>query len=107
MKDPSGMLVKSDLYQHEMRKVVMKTAEPASTREATEQMVKILNNTYAKADLKQVADNATQMKAEEITQLLRLLEDSKDLFGGTLVDWSADPINLYLKPCSKPFNSKY
>ena len=37
----------------------MQTVEPASTREATERMVKILNSTYAKAYLKQVADNET------------------------------------------------
>ena len=37
----------------------MKTAEPASAREANERMVKILDSTYAKADLKQVSNNAT------------------------------------------------
>ena len=62
----------------------MKTEEPASTREATEILVKIINITYAKADLKQVADNATQLNAEERTQLLRLLKDFEDLFDGTL-----------------------
>ena len=40
-----------------MREVSIKTAEPASTREATGRLIKILDCTYANADLKQVADN--------------------------------------------------
>ena len=60
-----------------------------------------------KLDLKQVADNATQLSSEEITQPLRLLEDFEDLFGGNLGDWDTDPIDLEIKPGSKRFNSKY
>ena len=32
MKEPSGLIEKSDLNKCEMREVVMQTAEPASTR---------------------------------------------------------------------------
>ena len=39
----------------------MRTSEPASTREATGILVKIFDSTYERADLKQVADNATHM----------------------------------------------
>ena len=53
----------------------MQTSEPASTREATERLVKIINSTYVKAELNQLADNSTQMNAEERNQLLRLLND--------------------------------
>ena len=67
-----------------MREVVMQTSEPASTREATERVVKILYINYMKAELNQVADNATQLNDEERTQLLSLLEDFEDLFDGTL-----------------------
>ena len=74
MKYPSSFLGQSDLTKCEMREVVMQTAEPDSTREATEQMVKIIDSTYAKADFKQVVDNTSQLNAEEITLLLSLLE---------------------------------
>ena len=37
----------------------MQTAEPASTRQDTERLVNILDITYVKADLNQVANNAT------------------------------------------------
>ena len=70
-------------------------------------MVKILDSTYAKADLKQVDDNATQMNAEEITQLISLIKDFEDLFDGTLGYWDTEFVDIYLNPGSNPFNSTY
>ena len=49
IKKPRGLVGKSDLNICEMRKVVIQTAEPASTKEATERLVKILDSTYVKA----------------------------------------------------------
>ena len=46
-------------------------------------MVKIIDSTYAKADLKQVANNTTHLNYEERTQLISLLK-VEDLFNGTL-----------------------
>ena len=71
-----------------MREVVMHTAEPDSTIEATELIDKILYSTYVRAELNQVSNNSTQMNAEERTQLLRILKDFEYLFGGTLGDWA-------------------
>ena len=107
MKEPSSLLGQSDLTKREMSEVVMQTAEPDSTREATERMVKILDSIYVKADLSKVADNKTQMKDEERTLLLSLIEDFKDLFDGNFGDWATDPVELELNPYSKPFNSRY
>ena len=36
-----------------------------------------------------------------------LLKYFKDLFDGTLGCWYTDPVDLYLNPSCKPFNSKY
>ena len=94
MKEPTSLLVKSNLNKRDMHKVVMQTSDPDSTREATERLVKILDIDYAKADLKQVDDNVTQMKSEERTLLLRIFEDFEDFFGGNLGDWDTDPIDL-------------
>ena len=110
IKDPSSLLGQSDLTKREMRKVVMQTAEIASTREATERMVKIIDITYANADLKQVDYNKNQMNAEERTILLSFIEDFEDfedLFDGTLGDWATEPTDLDLKPYSKQFNGRY
>ena len=47
------------------------------------------------------------MNADERTQLLRLLEYSKDLFDGNLGDWDTDPADMELNPDSKRFTYKY
>ena len=90
-----------------MREEVMQTAEPASTREANERLLKILDINYAEADLKQVADNETHLNAKERTQIPRILEGFEDLFDDTLGDWETEPVNLELNPYYKPFDSKY
>ena len=66
-----------------MREVVMHNAEPYSTREATEILIKILDSTYANAALKQVSNNSTQMNAKEKTEPLRLLKYTEEFFYGT------------------------
>ena len=70
-------------------------------------MVKILYSAYEMSDLKQVSDNATQMNAEERTPLLSIFKDLEDLFDGNLGNWDIEPVELELKPDSKPFNSRY
>ena len=70
-------------------------------------MVKILHSTYVKSYLKKLADNDSQLNAEERTLLLNLIQYFKDLFDGTLGDWVTEPVNLELNPDSKPFNSRY
>ena len=107
MKEPMGLLRKSDLNKHEMRKVVMKTAEKYSTREAADILVNIFDSTYVKAELKQVANNATQLNTKERTQLLSILKDFEDLFDGTLGYWYTETVELELNTGSKPFNGKY
>ena len=51
MKEPRGLLGKIYLTSCDMRKVAMQTSEPFSTREDTENLVKILYSTYSKAGL--------------------------------------------------------
>ena len=106
MKEFRNSIGQSYLTKGEIPDVVMKTAEPASTLEATERMVKIIDSTYVKADLKQVV-NTSQLNAEEITFLLSLLKDFGNLFYGTLGNWATEPVDLELKPDFKPFNCRY
>ena len=106
MKEPIVLIGKSNLTKRKICEVVIQTTEPASTREASDQMVKILNGTYEKADLNQVADDATQLNSEERTLFLSILEDFEDLFEVTLGDQANYPVNLDIKPGSKPFNSR-
>ena len=70
-------------------------------------MEKIFDSTYARTDLEQVAANATQLNAEERTQILRILQNYEDSSDGTLGDWVTDIVNLEINTDSKPFNFKY
>ena len=106
LKESRNLLGQSDLTKRKMREVVMQTSEPDSNREATEIMVKILDSTYAKADLEQLV-KASQMNAEERTFLLSPIEDFEECFDGTLGALATEPVDLELKPDSKPFNSRY
>ena len=90
-----------------MFEVAIQTAEPDSTREANERLVKILDSTYAKADLEQLVANSTQLNDGDRTQLIILLKDSEYLFGGTLGAWDTESVNLELNPDYKPFFCKY
>ena len=51
MKEPTGLIGQTDITSHEMCEVETQTTEPVSTREATERLVKILENIYANANL--------------------------------------------------------
>ena len=106
-KEHSGLIGKYELTSREIPEVAMQTAEPDSAREATERLLKILNNTYAKAKFKQKANNATHLNAEEITQLLRLLKYFEDSFDGSLVYGDTAPVGLKITSGSKQLNSKY
>ena len=51
IKEPISLLGKPYLNIFRMHEVVIKTAEPVSTREATEILVKIIYSTHAREDL--------------------------------------------------------
>ena len=63
MKNLISLIGQSNITKRKMNEVVIQTAEPDSTQEATERMFKIFESTYAKADLNQVSDNVTQLNA--------------------------------------------
>ena len=51
MKEPGNLVFKPNLTKRDIQKVVMQISEPYSTIEATEVLVKIIDITYAKANL--------------------------------------------------------
>ena len=77
-----------------MCEVIIQNVEPVSTRESNKRLVKILDSTHAKADLKQAANTSTQLNNEERTKLLRPIGYLEDLFDGTLGDWDIYPFDL-------------
>ena len=57
-----------------MSEVVTHTAEPTSTKEDTEIMVKTIDNAYTNVDLEQVTENAVHMNSEERNKLLGIIK---------------------------------
>ena len=96
MKEPRGLIGQTGLTSREMREVVMQTAEPFSTMESTYRLVKIFDSTYANSDLEQVSANATQINAEDRTQILSLLQYLEYLSDGNLGDWCTYPVIFLL-----------
>ena len=94
IKDPSSLIWKPDLPKREIREVMMQNVEPASTREATDRIVKIIDSTYAKSDLEHTVANANQLNDEERNLLLSIIEDFKELFDGTLGNWATESFDL-------------
>ena len=63
-----------------------------------QQVVKILDAKYEKADLNAVvADNCKHLSVPDQEKLLKLLTKFEDLFDGTLGDWDTEPVSLKLK----------
>lgn len=58
--------------KHKIREMVAWLEEPRVTWEVTESVIKILDNGYQKADLKEVAAKATQLMKYQQQQLLIL-----------------------------------
>ena len=53
IKEPIGLLVQTGLTSCKMSDMIMQTSEPASTREDTAIMVKIVDIPYEKVDLEE------------------------------------------------------
>ena len=70
-------------------------------------MVKITNIAYTKADLEQVAVDATHLNYNEIGMLIGLINVFEWLFDGTLLKWDTECAYIDLNPYSKPFNGRY
>jgi hypothetical protein len=91
----------------EIKQIMTQTAEPITTQEATERIVRILNSKYEKTDLDQVAAGAEELDEHQQKKLLSLLKDFEDLFDGTLGKWNTDPIDIETKPDHKPSSARY
>ena len=63
----------------------------------------MLASTYAKADLREVADKQTHLKPEERYLLLKILRRKIKLFQGCCGKWTGKPIHLKLVKNAKPY----
>ena len=72
----------------------MQTAEPVSTIEATERLVKPSTVPIRSQTLNSQPITQPHLNADKGTQVLRLLEYFKDLFDGNRGDWYTDTVDL-------------
>ena len=80
--------------------------DPDAVEEATNRVKKILDNTYAAADLHAVARDQIHLTTEEQDKLEALLRKYVDLFDGTLGKWTHDDYRLELKEGAKPYHAR-
>ncbi len=81
--------------------------EPASTRNATKRVVKILDAKYDKADLPSIVENnCLHLSTSHCNSLLALILNFKELFDGTLGDWKLLPVSFELKESAKPYHGR-
>ena len=87
--------------------VIANTAEPIVMQKETEQIVKILDAKYHKADLSKVTANAVHFNTNEKKKLYELLLKYKDLFNGTLGVWKTDPVDYEMVEDAKPHSQRH
>ena len=93
--------------QHTLNSTYCAYLEPASTREATNRAVEILDANYKKADLLEVVNtHCTHLNVHRRQKLLKLLRQFEDLFDGTLGEWKTKPVSLRLRPGAKPYHGR-
>ena len=86
-------LKKLNLNEYELNAIIQHINEPIITQEATDQMVRILDSKYEKANLKEVVKGATHLNQSQKDKLHQLLLKYEDIFDGTLGEWEGEPID--------------
>ncbi len=80
--------------------------DPESIKNSIERTKTILDNDYAIADLRKVAEDQTHLTPDEQKELEVVLREFEDLFDGTLGRWTQPDYHIELKPDVKPYHAK-
>ena len=81
--------------------------EPASMKDATQQVVHILDAKYEKS--RPPISCIYELQAptpRRATKVTGLLMEYEDLFDGTLGDWKTEPVSFELNEGAKPYHGK-
>ena len=100
-------LSKWKLSKYKMQVIIQEMRERIVTKEATDQMIKILYSNYRKADLKQVIKGAKHLKSSEKEKLYALLVKYEELFDGTLGRWETSPVDFELIKGATPHSQRH
>ena len=78
------------------------TNEPEIIKSSNDHVLCILDVCYKKADLSSIAHEVETLNQVEQSKLLKVLENYKDLFNGTLGTLKTKPLKLDVKPVELP-----
>ena len=76
--------------------------------EAAKCLIEILDAKYEKANLRAITKQEclNHLSAIDKNKLLKLLQEFKELFNGTLGDWDCNPVSLQLKEGAQPYHGR-
>ena len=80
--------------------------DPEAVAAATDRIKSILDAKYEKANLEEVAQEATHLSDKEKRMLHDFLKRYEDLFDGTLGRWNMDDYNIELRPDATPYHAR-
>jgi len=100
-------LKKLNLNEYELNAIIQHINEPIITQEATDQMVRILDSKYEKANLKEVVKGATHLNQSQKDKLHQLLLKYEDIFDGTLGEWEGEQIDFEMVEGAKPHSQRH
>ena len=83
----------------------MRSVEPKATQETTDQVLKILDSKYEKADPSKVFEDANNLDKQQNEMLLKLLKQYNELFDSTLGKWKTALVIIKMRPDANPVNS--
>ena len=95
------------LNKKEFKAIILGSKEPLVTQEATDQMIKILDSNYHKADLKEIVSSAKHLNEKERSLLYKLLIKFEDVFDGTLGEWRTEPVDFELVDGAQPHSQRH
>ena len=98
MKEPSNKLSKTNITNHQIRELIIQTAEADYTKEENEKIINVLDRTYNNYRLDKVVYSTTQLNPQEIKWSLGLIKEFKDLFDITLVKRRDTHLGIDLNP---------
>lgn len=80
--------------------------DPQAVSDAADRVKQILDAKYEKANLREVADNATHLTLDEREKLYALLTKYEELFDGTLGTWSDVKHDIEVRKGAEPYHAK-
>ena len=91
----------------EFKAFIQEQKEPIVTQQATDQILKILDSNYQKANLKTVVKGTKHLTERERNLLYKLLFKYENIFDGTLGEWKTSSVNFERVDGATPHSQRH